>query len=181
MDKKRILTIFVFSLILILLGVLPAAAKATKTDYTAHATMCEIYDLGTTWTEGDIEHIRNVKFVQYIYSQETRAVGYQYNVYNTNYNHKTGSGVAWGSFRHEVAGGAWEGTFNSKLDEFGLATEGLAIGKGYGDLDGSLIKAHYSESTDIDLTGVPLDDCPLGIYFPTQVHVEAVILETGSQ
>lgn len=179
MKKKKILTIGTFILVIALVGVLPVSAEAVKTDYYANATVCEILDMGTNWTDGGIEHYRNVKYTQFVYSEEPRVIGFQYSVISWNYNTKTGSGVMWGTFTHDVeSGGTWRGTVTGK-NEYGIITEGIGIGKGYGDLDGLLVKATFYEDDTIDLSGVPgEEECPLAPFYPTQVHTQAVIIDT---
>ena len=187
MSKKKFLTICTLVIAFALLGILPASANAVKTPYTATATMCECGLLTpgsfTYWIEGGVEHYRNVKNVQYIYSaEEPRVRGFQSAVLNWNYNTKTGSGEIWGTFTHDVeSGGTWRGTVNGKINEFGLVSEGIGIAKGYGELDGLLVKATLYEDTAIDLTGVPLDECPLAPIWPAQVRTSAVIIDTTGQ
>lgn len=180
MNKKKILIISTFILIIALVGVLPVSAEAVKTDYSSNATMCEILDMGTTWSGGGIMHYRNVKNKQFVYSaDETRVIGFQYATLNWDYNTKTASGVIWGTFTHDVeSGGTWRGTVIGKMNEYGLVSEGIGRGKGYGDLDGLLVKATFYEDDNVDPNGVPLEECTLGTFWPTQIHTEAVIIDT---
>lgn len=180
MNTNRIFSIISLILVFALLGVIPASAQAIKTPYTASLTNCAILDPGTSWTEGGIEHVRNIIYKQYIYSEEPRVVGFQYSTTNWNYNLKSGFGVIWGKFTHEVESGTWEGTFNGSINEYGL-TSGNAIGKGYGDLDGFLVKTSFAEDFSVDLTGIPLDECPFASNTLTQYYVEGVHIDTQSQ
>lgn len=181
MNKKKIFIISTIMLVITLVGVLPVSAEAVKTDYSSNASMCEILDMGTTWSGGGIEHYRNVKNKQFVYSaDETRVIGFQYATLNWNYNTKTGSGEIWGTFTHDVdSGGTWRGIVTGKMNEFGLVSEGIGIGKGYGVLDGLLVKATFYEDYNRDLTGVPWGECAdYAPFWPSQIHTEAVIIDT---
>jgi len=127
---KRLLRVSVLVLVLmatLLLVAGPAAAKATRTEFTATETWVEDISLGKEWVTADkIYHIRGGESLYMVEATDPRVSGEE--IITLNLNMKLvddeavwATGPMWGTFRITNEGGYWEGLWTGVRDEQGYS------------------------------------------------------------
>jgi hypothetical protein len=160
MNGRRLILMVLLAVAVILLAAGPAAAKATRTEFTA----TEIYkgidlDPGVDWTTGKdhekIWHLRGNIMELTVDASDDRVDGYE--IVTCNLDMKLvddpvvwATGRMWGTFKITNDDGTWEGTWTGVRDERGYSFFKY-LGKGGGDYAGLQIRVD-SERLDPDPT-----------------------------
>jgi len=126
----------------ILLAAGLALAQATVTLYTATEAPGAIIDPGTvTFPDGNM-HLRGAeRYYTRVGSDPRVSGGTLTGVTNANLD-KNMSGPIWGTFRWEIGGGVWEGTWQGRFNFVTGAGEYESVGHGSGDFRGLQMRDH---------------------------------------
>lgn len=156
--RLSVLALILFAVLLLVAG--PAAAKATKTKFTAIETFIEDLAPGKSWVTGkgnnQIEHLRGGEALFTVEATDPRVSGDE--VITINYDMKVVdppvyiTGPMWGTFRVENDGGYWKGTWVGVRDKRGFSYIEY-VGSGGGGYAGLKIRVH-DERLDPDPTAL---------------------------
>jgi len=154
MKAKRITIIFVLAMVVILMSAVPAAARATRIEYTS--LDCTIAPWGSperVWISDDgVLHQRGVQVINRVTSSSVYVTGDMTLEMNFDIDLATGLGHAYGtlSIVPTAYNGTWEGHWSTHISPEGLT--GNATGQGTGDLEGMKI---FNNMSNLD----PNDPC----------------------
>jgi hypothetical protein len=143
MNHKKISklgTIFILIMVVILVGVIPATAKAVRVDYVSAG--CIVYQGPPErfWiSEDGIVHMRGITVNQTDTSTNDYDNGIATLIMNVDINPVTGYGHAYGSLTvYPIAyDGTWVGQWSTHISPEGL--RGSATARGTGELEGLLL------------------------------------------
>ena len=144
--KKTLFPLFILLTVILALviSISPVVAGTTITSVTATETpACPFHSNCTvgewTYPDGNL-HVRNWVNVYRAESSDARLIGWNTLTVNANWD-ANGYGPGWGTFHNEVDAynGYWEGTWAANMTTEGYISR--IEGKGYGDLDGLMIRA----------------------------------------
>ena len=135
MKRHMMLLSVVLALLTVFWGAVPAAARATVTEFTALEATCSVIP-GTEWVSGNVLHIRNEVDTTRVASTAPLTNGTNTVVVNVDLNLKNGSGDIHGTFSLQPDGvnGAWVGDFSGHVTD--SVFFGHAVGQGTGELAG---------------------------------------------
>lgn len=140
MNHKRITrmgTIFIMSMVIILMGVVPASAQAERIYFSGED--CPIY-MGApekAWVSDGMLHTRGTPMITTLNYEPF--LGKNYVVANTDVDLATGKVHVYGSveIRPDAGGGTWVGRFSTHIYPDGVI-EGNAVAKGTGEYEGMI-------------------------------------------
>ncbi|HSB67648.1 MAG TPA: hypothetical protein VLD65_13825 [Anaerolineales bacterium] len=140
MKTKKVTTVFIVAMLVILVGVVPAAAKAVRVDYVS--TGCIVYQGPPErfWISEDaIVHMRGITFNQVDTSTNDYDNGTATLIANIDMNPITGYGHAYGSVTiyPTAYDGTWVGQWSTHRSPDGL--KGSMTARGTGELEGLLL------------------------------------------
>ncbi len=147
MNEKRITVIFVMAMVVILVGTVPAAAKATRIYYTGAECPIIQGEPERQWiSEDGILHQRGITVHAIVTSASPYWMGTNDVVWSTEINLATGEVHGYGevSIHPDAYNGTWEGHFSTHVSADGTIL-GNATVHGTGELEG--MKAFNIQST----------------------------------
>jgi len=145
MKVKKLTVVFVMAMVLVLVGVIPASARAERIYYTG--ATCPIY-VGPPermWiSEDNVLHMRGAYTDNILTSSSAYLDGTAVIIMNQDVDLNTGNVHAFGSFVITPAtlDGTWEGNFSTHV--MGGVVRGSGTGHGTGALEGMLDFNHMS-------------------------------------
>jgi hypothetical protein len=156
MKSRRIVTIIVILLIGAVLMVIPASAKISKITVDSYEVYCT-YEQVDYWWEGNVAHERGSSQTGFRFNvseDDPIEIATISTIINSNANHNTDTGTAWGNFVSEPEGfdGTIVGEWNAKIYRLAPGiwpvSQGQAVGYGTGNLKGLRVITEFSSVTD---------------------------------
>ncbi len=140
MNAKKVTTLIIVAMLVILVGVIPAAAQAVRVDYIAVGCIISQGPPERFWVSEDgIVHMRGVTIDQVDISTNDYDNGTATLIVNIDMNPVTGYGHAYGSLTiyPTAYDGTWVGQFSTHRSPEGL--RGSMTARGTGELEGLLL------------------------------------------
>lgn len=162
MNKSTLFVLMLMlSLLVMVLSVSGAAAKAEFITAEGYEAQCKVLDPGKVWFDGDIMQVRGQISEYKAVTDNDLVGGINTADLNITLDLTTGNGTAWGKFKSipwAYPNSSWEGSFNGRV--VGWFYQGKGTGHGTGELSGMKFKTKTWEMP-YDIDKIPADICAM--------------------